>query len=237
MNLEKTFSALIFAFGIAAFGADAETEELLKFAPEAQDYKLVYAADVLQGVDKFGNIKYEQDNSAEYLEKPFTSIAYYLRIVGQDDKVQQVFVTMDAFTKDVKVIGVPAMHPKKSVQMMVSNLTVKSDVPDVRNGSFQQGNIEFWATNYGPENANKVPGASGKLYDFGDQRSANGNYGSMQVHNFMEKQVVFAVNHWAVGKNADVGIGNRTSRNSHPDWTFSQSGKNCKSAMLLVLVK
>lgn len=237
MNIGKILSAAMFVLGFAAHGNGQETGDLLKFVPEARDYKLVYSANIFQGVDKLGNFKYDKDESAAFMNKPFTKTAYYLRLVGKDDKVQQVFVSMDAFTGDVKLIGIPMMTPRKALQMMVSNMTVRSDVPGVSSGTFQKGNIEFWATNYGPENSKKVPGASNRLYDFGDTRAANGNYGSMQIHNFMEKQVVFAVNHWNAGQNADVGIGNRPSKNTHPDWTFSKSGANYKTAQLLILVK
>ena len=57
----------------------------------------------------------------------------------------------------------------------------------------------------------------------------------MQIHNFAEKQTVMAYNHWIMGKNSEVGIGNQPKNN--PDWTFSNSGKNYKSADILVLVQ
>lgn len=55
----------------------------------------------------------------------------------------------------------------------------------------------------------------------------------MQVHNFQEKQTVFAFNHLGQNQNCDLGIG--SSPQGHPDWTFTASGKNYSSAELYVV--
>ena len=98
----------------------------------------------------------------------------------------------------------------------MKNLLVKSNVPSVKNGTFADGNIEFWAANYAQPNEKAIPGASNDVFDFGDRRQdpANG-YGSMQVHNYLEKQTVFAFNNFQGGSRCDLGIGN---------WTPGQSG-------------
>ncbi len=57
----------------------------------------------------------------------------------------------------------------------------------------------------------------------------------MQVHNYKEKQVVFAFNNFRAGNTADIGIGN--NRSGHPDYTFSQSMKNYSMALILVLAE
>ncbi len=233
MNKLMMFAAAVFALGTVAVAADAE-QELQKFAPEAKAFKTVYVVDAFSGVDK-GNKKYVKDYSDTFAGKKFKKIGYYLRLVGNDGKVQQVFVTMDPFSQNAKEIGVPAMNPKKNFQVNVSNLTVKSNVPGVKNGTFPKGNIEFWATNYAAGNGAKIPGADNAKFDFGDTPAPTGNYGSMQIHNTAEKQTVMAYNHWVTGKNAEVGIGNQSVNN--PDWTFSNSGKNYKTADLVVLVQ
>ena len=56
----------------------------------------------------------------------------------------------------------------------------------------------------------------------------------MQIHNFGEKQTVFAYNNFSVGGNSDIGIGNQPVNN--PDWTFSGALKNYRNAWLYVLV-
>ena len=142
---------------------------------------------------------------------------------------------MKSFTGDVREAGIPRMNPKTPFQVEISDLRVKSDVPGVENGTFAKGNIEFWPTNYMPNNKKNIPGADDKTFDFGDWMAPNGDYGSMQIHNTAEKQTVMAYNHWVTGKNAEVGIGNQSVNN--PDWTFSNSGKNYKTADLVVLVQ
>ena len=57
----------------------------------------------------------------------------------------------------------------------------------------------------------------------------------MQIHNFLEKQTVFAYNNFTTGGNADLGIGNQPEKN--PDWTFSGAARNYKQAMLYVLAE
>ena len=120
---------------------------------------------------------------------------------------------------------------------MVKNLTVKSNVAGLKNGSFADGNIEFWGSNYGTQNSANIPGADSSKYDFGDGGTSpnSDGYGSMQIHNYKEKQVVFAFNNFRAGSNADIGIG--TNRSGHPDYTFSQSMKNYSMALILVLAE
>lgn len=232
-KLSMAFTAAAIMFGVSASAADVE-KELQAFAPEAKSFKTVYVVDAFSGVEN-GNKKYVKDNSAAFAGKKFKKIGYYMRLVGNDDKVQQVFVTMDPFTQDAREIGVPAMNPRKNFQVYVTNMTVKSNVPGVKNGTFPKGNIEFWPTNYTGANSANIPDADKGKYDFGDAPTNGGNYGSMQIHNFAEKQTVMAYNHWVAGKNAEVGIGNQPQ--NQPDWTFSNSGKNYKSADLLILVQ
>ena len=232
-KLTMMFAAIALAVGTSASAATPE-EELQKFAPEAKTFRTVYVVDAFSGVNN-GNKKYVRDNSDAFAGKKIKKIGYYMRLVGNDGKVQQVFVTMDPFTQNVKEIGVPAMNPKKTFQVYVTNMTVKSDVAGVKNGTFPKGDIEFWATNYSNGNSAKIPGADNGKFDFGDVPANTGNYGSMQIHNFAEKQTVMAYNHWIMGKNSEVGIGNQPQNN--PDWTFSNSGKNYKSADILVLVQ
>ena len=219
----------------SVFAADADLTDLQTFAPESKEYKLVYKADLLKGTDAQGNPVYVTDNSADFAGKKAERLGYYLRLTDLQGGVRRVFVTMKSFTGDVREAGIPRMNPKTPFQVEISDLRVKSDVPGVENGTFAKGNIEFWATNYSNGNSAKIPGAADNKFDFGDVPSNTGNYGSMQIHNFAEKQTVMAYNHWIMGKNSEVGIGNQPQNN--PDWTFSNSGKNYKSADILVLVQ
>lgn len=64
----------------------------------------------------------------------------------------------------------------------------------------------------------------------------------MQVHNYLEKQTVFAFNNFQGGSRCDLGIGNWTkerfpAERGNPDWTFTNSGSSYKQAELCVVGK
>jgi len=202
--------------------------------PEAKDYKLVYVLDPsnpIMAKDK-KNITYKENKTKEIVGA-IKKIGYAMILNGKD----YVFVTMDPFTTDLKKIGVPTVGSGAQFQQKINNMTVKSNVKGIKNGTFENGgNIEFWPSNYTTQNSAKIPGASDSKYDFGDQRSGSGSgYGSMQVHNYNAKQTVIAFNHFTNGRNCDLGIGNNPK--GHPDWTFANNGSKYKSAMLFILVK
>ncbi len=197
---------------------------------------LAYVLDMKSGLTGEANatgVTYATDKSADV--KSFKTVGYLVYLVDKEGKASYVLTTMDAFTDDAKKIGVPTFASGAVFQQMVKNLTVKSNVEGVKNGEFAEGNIEFWPTNYGGQNAAQVPGASDKAFDFGDARNGAGDYGSMQVHNTAEKQTVFGYNCWKNRANADLGIGNAKSDNT--DWTFSNAAKNWATATLFVFVK
>ena len=198
--------------------------------------KLAYAYDLKSG-SGFGDrtrVNYEIDNSAALTGK-VKKVAYLMILTGNDNQESWVYAAMDAFDPSVGKLGVPTKATGAVFQKKISNLEVKSNTNKVKTGTFAEGNIEFWSSNYAQANAAGIPGASGSTFDFGDERTAvDPGYGSMQIHNFGEKQTVFAYNNFSVGGNADVGIGNQTANN--PDWTFSGAMKNYKDAWLYVLV-
>lgn len=214
-------------------GVKPEAAAVTALAPELKDANLIYVADLKVGGSAKA-IKYTTDNSAT--AKPFKTIGYVLYLVGNDGKVQYVCTTMDAFTDDAKKIGVPVLSAKVKFQQKVKNLTVSSNVENVKTGKFPEGNIEFWGTDYVAGNTLKLDGANNGAFDFDDAAASGGNFGSMQVHNFANKQTVFAYNHWRDGAGADVGIGNNAAPAS-PDWTFARNMKNMKNAVLLVFTK
>jgi sialate O-acetylesterase len=200
--------------------------------PEAKNYELVYDL-ILAKAGK--NISYDQDRSGA-INRPFDRIAYFLELWNGNDEPQYVYVSMKAFTTDLKKIGVPTAKSGAKFQQDVEALDVFSNVKGVTTGTnLSGGNIEFWASNYAPENLAKVPGASSGNFDFGDSGGdSNEGYGSMQVHNHAARQTIFAFNHWSEGDKADVGIGNNPSGN--PDWTFMENAKTYSLRRLRVLV-
>ncbi len=202
--------------------------------PDAKDFELVYALNPSRPIliNNKRNIVYKINRKLE-IAGTVKKIGYALILNGKD----YVFVTMDPFTTDLNKIGVPDKASGARFQQKISNMTVKSNVKGVKNGTFAiGGNIEFWDCNYNPTNKANVPGASNQTYDFGDRLAdPSPGYGSMQIHNYAARQTVFAFNNFAAGQNCDLGIGNSPTGN--PDWTFSHSASKYKSATLYILVE
>ena len=216
---------------VGAFRAGKEPE-FLDSVPSAKAYRLVYDLDLSKLADE---IRYDVDNSSKV--GAFERIGYLLELSGPQGEEQKVFVSMKAFTKDPKKIGIPTFASKARFQMPVESLDVYSNVPGLSVGTgIESGNIEFWPDNYGQKNQAMLAGASDSLYDFGDELvPPEDGYGSMQVHHGAAKQTVFAINQWKAGGRADIGIGNSPGENR--DWTFSSSAGNYLSKRLRVFVK
>lgn len=213
-------------------GRVPERDALEMLIPEAGAYELVYDLDL----SKVGHqINYSKDRSG-LIKKPFDRIAYFLELQPKNGPAQYVYVSLGAFTSELAKIGVPTAASGARFQQTVTNLNVWSNVKGVLTGTgIARGNLEFWSSNYGPDNSANVPEASAQTYDFGDAPAAEPNgYGSMQVHNPAERQTIFAFNHWSDGDNADLGIGNSPAGN--PDWTFTRNAQNYPTRRLRVLV-
>ena len=221
----------------AAFRAGKlpETGKLLSLVPEAKDFKLVYAVNPVNPQMAGQKIVYAIDKRRE-IAGEISRVAYYLELSKADGSSDYIFVAMDPFTQDINLIGVPDIDSKAKFQQKISNLLVKSNVAGIKNGIFAEGgNMELWGTNYGAPNAANVPGASSEAFDFGDQVADSGDYGSMQIHNYAEKQTLFAFNHWVAGQSADLGIGNAPAANK--DWTFAANAGKYAGGKLLILVQ
>ena len=208
-----------------------------KNVPEAAAFKI---ACVLDPFTTTGDeVTYTLDNTAALAAAPgkIKRLAYYLQLIAPSGAVTYAFASMDPFTTDLSKIGVPTKKTGARFQQYVKNLEVKSNVPGVKTGRFEQGNIEFWDCNYSAKNDAKIPGASDTTHDIGDAMvtSVSPGYGSMQIHNTAARQTILAYNNWRKGKECDIGIGNQPVKN--PDWTFSASGKTHRSARLIVLVE
>ncbi|MCA9247201.1 MAG: PEP-CTERM sorting domain-containing protein [Planctomycetales bacterium] len=208
---------------------------LLDNVPEAADYELIYSLEI-QNAAAYNNngVPYSIDNSNTFTDT-FDRIAYYLELepLGGGDP-QYAYVSMDAYTRDVEIIGVPNTAAGFQ-QRNVANMNVVSNVAGVVNGEgIETGNIEFWNLNYGRPNVTGVPNASDGAYDFGDEVSTGGTYGSMQIHNYGESQTIFAYNNWGGGA-GEAGIGNQPT--GEPDWTFSSNIASYGLKSLHVLVR
>ena len=203
---------------------------------ESNCYTLVYSLDIDSSANfAAGNVPYDIDH--RHRVGAFDRVAYYMELQTAGGDLQYAWASMDAFTTDIDQIAVPSLGSGAVFQQSVANLNVESNVADVAVGEGQDGNLEFWPTNYSATNAAGVPGANGATHDFGDARSASGNYGSMQIHNTSAAQTVIAFNRWggfAPGP-VDVGIGDNTA-GTHPDWTFESNAARFSLKRLQVLV-
>ncbi len=209
-----------------------EMPTFLNQLPLDREYKLVYDLDL----SKLGaKIEYDVDNSASI--GAFDRVGYLVELRNAGGDSQDVFVSMKAFTEDLKKIGIPTASTNATFQTGVEDLDVFSNVSGVATGrALKTGNIEFWSNNYSPTNKAGVRGASSSAYDFGDQMyGPRDGYGSMQVHNHGKRQTIFAINHWRQGARADIGIGNSTGENR--DWTFRGNAGSYPSKRLRVYVR
>ena len=213
---------------LGALTLQAEVPELLELVPDAKGYELIAKLNPL----KWNSDGYSIDNS-DRISGDLKRVGYLLKLTGKDGKKSWVFTAMDPFAPNAGQVAVPSAG-SDIYQLYVNHLEVAGNVEGLKTGTFEKGNIEFWGNNYGPQNAKNIPGATDK-FDFGDSVSKDGNYGSMQVHNYLEKQTVFAFNNLNQNANCDLGIGNSSGAN--PDWTFSKSGQTYANAELYIVGK
>ncbi len=213
----------------------ALTDILKDIVPETTSMQLVYSFAPTKARNG-QNANYIVDNSTK-ITGTITKVGYLMFLLEPGGKMNYSFVTMDPFTTDVKKIGLPVPSNGEQFQNIVKNLFVKSNVEGVKNGTFEDGNIEFYFSNYSPPNSAKIPGASDGQFDFGDTPSGNTlGYGSMQVHNYREKQTVFAFNNHGAGPQADIGIG-PARPGDNPDFTFNKRAGQYDRAEILVFVE
>ena len=92
--------------------------------PEARDYQLVYDLNLAKLAR---DIVYDEDRQAK-ITRPFDRIAYFIELRRNEGELQYLYVSMAAFTTDIKKIGVPAFATGASFQMNVANMNVYSNV-------------------------------------------------------------------------------------------------------------
>lgn len=198
---------------------------------DAVGFTQIYQADLA----KLGKeVPYEVDNTGKF-SGTIKRIAYLLELQKADSPVQWVWTSMDAFTSNVRHIGVPTASSGAFFHQTVANLLVASNVDGLPSGVIGDGVIEFFSSNYNGKNEKKFPGAT-DAYDFGDEPSAKSGegHGCMQVHNLGAKQTVWALNNWRMGNKAEIGIGPSPSGG---DWTFTSTGEDYVLKRLRVFVK
>lgn len=209
------------ALGLSGIATSAHAGIVANVA-ELGSYTQIYQLDALTRANYNGATPgYGVNNSGTAIAGGISRIGYYMELESTAFGNQWVWVSMDAYTQDLSLIGVPTSNAAKW-QQTLANMNVASNVTSIVTGNgIATGNIEFWNNCYWADNGSGVPGATG-IYDFGDRQDAGQQcYGSMQVHNHGAAQTLFAYNRWDEGGNFDddIGIGNRTT--SHTDWTFA----------------
>ena len=153
--------------------------------PEMKGYRIIYQLDIDANANYANSApKYDIDNSASD-SAPFSQIAYCLELLKRGGTIQYAFASIDAFTDDLKKIGIPVVTSGARFMEQVSSLTVRSNVESIVPCTDSDGgNIEFWPGNYSSANHQKIPGAANDKYDFGDTASDKiPGYSCMQVHN------------------------------------------------------
>ena len=207
-----------------------DVPDFLSLISIEKDYELVYEIDLK---NLKAEVEYDINRSNEI--SGFDRIGYLLELESDSLGPQKLFVSMNAFTDDASKIAIPHFGSDAFFQQPVEQVESFSTIPGLNREKIK-GNLEFWPGNYATENDANVPGASGTIYDSGDnQGEPLDGYGSMQVHDTTGKQTLFAINHWRAGPNADIGIGNSTG--SHRDWTFSGNAKAYSTKRLRVYVR
>ncbi len=235
--VDRTASATMIDITITNFQTyGASVRGVYNNVPEAGDYRLVYSLNIPNAPNYSVGITYDTDLHA--CASNFTRVAYYLEVQPAGGALDYAWVSFDAMTTNITQIGVPTFGSGANFQMTITNMNVLSSMPSILNGTnMTGGNIEFWPSNYTQVNAAGVPNASAANYDWGDQESTSGNYGSMQVHNHDASQTIFAFNDWNKGVNTDLGIGNDPTNAATTDWTFANNGSAYTVKVLQVFAK
>ena len=206
---------------------------------ESEGFELLYQVEIPASGASFHTsaVPYSIDRRAE-TEGHFDRVAYHLLLEMPDEpEPRMMWASVNAFTTDRLLLGVPIEPLGAVFQRDVDGLNVFSNVDGVPTGTGLSGaNIELWPHNYGAANSAGVPGASGDVYDTGDQPvEPVAGYGSMQLHHHGSGTTLLAWNRWGTGGATDLGIGN--SPEGNPDWTFRMNSGDYVRRVLTVLVR
>ena len=235
-----------FACSAALLVAVTSHADVFFDVPEAANFELVYALNIPNAANySTAAVPYSTDRHL-VITGPVDRIAYYLELASPGGQRYFVFASMDAFTQDLRSIGLPTAANGAYFQRNVRNMNVVSNVPGIVTGTgLSGGNIEFWRSNYATDNIAETPYAAGSIYDFGDNAGGprgGGTYGSFQIHNHDARQTLIAYNRWNDGvAHSDLGIGNNTAPTSdnrvNGDWTFRANAGSYAIKTLQVLVR
>ncbi|MFK5923148.1 MAG: metallophosphoesterase family protein [Verrucomicrobiota bacterium] len=197
--------------------------------------RLLYAVDD----DNFDfTDEYTKDHSAEITSDSFTRVGYFVEL-GDD----WVWVSMDRFQTDPKLLGVPKANTNiVEPGTVVTNLVIDSNRADLKalNRPGLTGIIEFWASNYSGNGAGEF-GSSDSRYDWKDSKGTTQlGHGSFQVFAFTNDEQNAAVTLFGITRGRGAGIGDQSSDTADgkraPDWTFGPGTKTYKKRNLEIFV-
>lgn len=171
-----------------------------------------------------------KDNATALGTPTVNRIGYFMQNnMGNGSTSYWIFVTMNAYTSTLSQIKIPDLTNIFTNQRNVTNLRIYSNHPQVGHYHAANGRLEIWPYNY--SQTSNLGGGSGATYDFDDTAAANGEYGSVQVHDITNSKTLLAWNNHPSNATQDIGIGNNDATNihyssasGHPDWTFAANG-------------
>uniref|UniRef100_A0A6C0F692 Sialate O-acetylesterase domain-containing protein n=1 Tax=viral metagenome TaxID=1070528 RepID=A0A6C0F692_9ZZZZ len=164
---------------------------------------LVYEFDIMNK-----DVKYKINNSAKVPKGYFHRVGYYMQLQHYIYGNQWVYTEFDAFTDDVRKIGIPEANGKEWVFAKdINNLVVKSSDGALVNKCKKSGRMIFSAYNYN---------------EIDDIYKCIGDYGTMQLSS--NEGVIWAYNN-INNDICDIGIGTNINEKMYRrDWTFAQNG-------------
>jgi hypothetical protein len=188
----------------------------------------------VDNASRVGNaIVYSVDKKINLGKTVPNRIAYYMENNGQN-----AWVSFDMWPISAQAsvsYDVPTGGSAANVfinKVIVTNLNVISNSPNVKNITGGRGALEIWPSNYGQGKSaydnnpsNLAIGADG-IYDSNDSGfNTSLGYGSFQVHNITDLNNIQTVLAWNRHYDAkpDIGFGNNTA-NGNTDWTFVSNG-------------
>ncbi|MDZ7615448.1 MAG: hypothetical protein U1E05_00500, partial [Patescibacteria group bacterium] len=173
-------------------------------------------------VSGIAGVPYSIDTTGDIVPGSFTRVAYYMELQSTAVGAPRywVWASMDTPSTNPLMLGVPNAGTNIVYNgTIVTNLHVESNHPTITSGSFDDGNLEFWASNYGG-NGGGALGSNDSHYDWRDGGGTTiAGHGSMQVFNYSLKQTLFGFN--GLNQSGRMGIGNQnTPGTGDTDWTF-----------------
>lgn len=197
--------------------------------------RLLYAVDD----DQFNfDSKYTKDHSAEISPDSFSRVGYFIEL-GDD----WVWVSMDRFQTDPKLLGVPKAKTNiVETGTVVTNLVIDSNRADLKalNRPGLTGIIEFWASNHGGNGEGKFGSNDGR-FDWKDSGgTTQPGHGSFQIFAFTNEEQTAAVTLFGVSRTGGSGIGDQSGDSVNakraPDWTFGPGANTYKKRNLEIFV-